>query len=429
MKLMEIYNLLMEITAEQAWEQVYSDETKYPGLTRELFNALNALYPKSDAVFNKAYFSWLWKLHTSGKLKSEDYYKAAEYLALFDRFKKEIDPENRDLGRLNTLPELYDIVEPFVGKKSNRDVEAEIRNEIELVYNANGWRVYIPKTERASCKLGRGTQWCTAATEGDNYFDDYNDEGPLYVMINDTGDKYQLHLQSAQLMDARDSPVDPFVFFDNDYGQYDGGVLYDFFIKRDTEAFTKYLLDTISNESGRVYYSELLYNTLNNATPDTYPNLDDLLSKIRRNSDDESMVELAFDMESDPDYIYDEEVARLFDIEIEPERLDDIIEHLIYIGYKFSDDSGLKYLESYNEFSSLMNSMGYRNWRGMVFNYNGRQLTIDRVDFERLRDGNPNFIHVTLEADRTGNNYVSRNETGYVTLDGLKNMLTVGSLF
>jgi len=65
----------------------------------------------------------------------------------------------------------------------------------------------IPETQEASCELGRGTKWCTAAAK-DNMFDQYSEDGPLYVWRDKNGKKYQFHFETAQFMDSKDVPID-----------------------------------------------------------------------------------------------------------------------------------------------------------------------------------------------------------------------------
>ena len=81
--------------------------------------------------------------------------------------------------------------------------------------------VYIPKTYEASCKLGRGTNWCTATTSSSSYYDQYSENGNLYVVfVKDgheeaTGDsKYQFHFESGQFMDSADKAIPIFSFLE-----------------------------------------------------------------------------------------------------------------------------------------------------------------------------------------------------------------------
>lgn len=79
------------------------------------------------------------------------------------------------------------------------------------VFEGDTIKIYHPKTEEESCHYGRGTKWCTAAREH-SMFDDYNEKGPLYIVVPrkpvHKGEKYQLHFETAQFMNERDISVD-----------------------------------------------------------------------------------------------------------------------------------------------------------------------------------------------------------------------------
>ena len=84
---------------------------------------------------------------------------------------------------------------------------------VRTVYDGSEGKILVPETEAASCFLGQGTRWCTAARE-DNAFDEHNSDGPLYVLLpagavdpNGRQEKFQLHLPSSQLMDTSDREV------------------------------------------------------------------------------------------------------------------------------------------------------------------------------------------------------------------------------
>jgi hypothetical protein len=85
------------------------------------------------------------------------------------------------------------------------------RGDYEEVYKDSTVRVIQPLNEAASCFWGKGTRWCTAATSGNNYFDTYNRDGPIYILLPTkplhNGEKYQFHFQSMQFMDEKDEPI------------------------------------------------------------------------------------------------------------------------------------------------------------------------------------------------------------------------------
>jgi hypothetical protein len=79
------------------------------------------------------------------------------------------------------------------------------------IYKDRDVTVFHPETKAQACYYGRGTRWCTAATKGENMYDSYNEDGPMYIVIPKktkyVGEKYQLHFASSQFMDEKDDPI------------------------------------------------------------------------------------------------------------------------------------------------------------------------------------------------------------------------------
>ena len=183
----------------------------YPSILRDTFDRIVAADPTSGTGKMGRYGQWLLRLYKGGRLKEEDLYKAKQYLSLFDKFKGRI--ERKDIGQYGSLPALYDAVRPFESghsPSSKSEGERMVKREgAKKVYEDPEWLVVVPLTREAACLYGKGTQWCTAAETSDNYFDDYNDKGPLYININRRdGSKYQIHFETKSFMDARDEKTD-----------------------------------------------------------------------------------------------------------------------------------------------------------------------------------------------------------------------------
>ena len=87
------------------------------------------------------------------------------------------------------------------------DEAAEATTAIRKVYADDKIAILQPNTRAAACELGRGTEWCTAATQSDNAFWQYAPMGPLYVIVTDKHGKYQFHFDSGQFMDVHDVPL------------------------------------------------------------------------------------------------------------------------------------------------------------------------------------------------------------------------------
>lgn len=166
----------------------------------------NSEKPKKIGKYTK----WLFRLYTSNKLKIEDLYKAREYLDYFNRYKQRL--ELKDIGQYSSLQSLYLAIRPFMENSrqptSHKDEIRQIKEGAKKVYEDDKWLIVVPHTEEASCYYGKGTQWCTAANKSYNLFDDYNEEGPLYININKTNNKkYQFHFETESFMDETDTEI------------------------------------------------------------------------------------------------------------------------------------------------------------------------------------------------------------------------------
>ena len=123
----------------------------------------------------------------------------------------------RDINQIKGLSALTDITEKYQEKETQSNSQLADQEEAnfykskqaELIYNDNQVKVIVPKTKEAAIFFGKGTRWCTAA-KNNNYFTQYNRQGPLYiVIIKGTNEKYQFHWESRQFMDSADQSINP----------------------------------------------------------------------------------------------------------------------------------------------------------------------------------------------------------------------------
>jgi hypothetical protein len=178
-----------------------------------------------DPTPNKKYTQWLVRSWVNSGDNGVEYATRLEnlnrnnLLAAYEigKNKNKIELEHRDINKFkswtafeHTILTNYDIRE-FINTEEpkNRGKYSEL--------DFPDVRIVVPKDVAAACYYGRGTRWCTAATEGSNYFDVYNRQGPLYIMLPKTpqypGEKYQIHPDSHQFMNEEDEPVDILEFF------------------------------------------------------------------------------------------------------------------------------------------------------------------------------------------------------------------------
>lgn len=129
--------------------------------------------------------------------------------------RKIIPAEHRDIGRIKSLDQLEDLVDAHRGQQSGKEISKSYAEQMKSPEHATvtehgSFTHIIPHTEEASNFHGRGTKWCTAGDEG-NMFASYNSQGPLHVLVPKepkySGEKYQYHYSSDQLMNEKDRPV------------------------------------------------------------------------------------------------------------------------------------------------------------------------------------------------------------------------------
>jgi len=163
-----------------------------------------------DPTKNKQYVEWVCRQWINGQFRLEDGPRVLEILTKFIESKNRV--QSKDIGRYDFRTLRDEIRQLYSGVQSDADVNNvagayPIIPNTEVLYNGPLGQLSIPKTEKASCELGKNTEWCTAWKK-DNRFGDYNNEGPLYVWIDKNGEKYQFHFgKHLQAMDKNDDPI------------------------------------------------------------------------------------------------------------------------------------------------------------------------------------------------------------------------------
>ena len=161
-----------------------------------------------DPTTNKQYMVWLANQYIANKFRLEDQPRIIDALTNFESIKSRL-PE-KDIGKYD-LHSLEDTIDRALGselgsKEALSSGTFPVVPDSEILYNGPLGQLSIPKTKKASCELGTGTKWCTAA-KSDNLFTHYDRQGPLYIWRDKDGSKYQFHFPSTQFMDSRDRRI------------------------------------------------------------------------------------------------------------------------------------------------------------------------------------------------------------------------------
>lgn len=166
---------------------------------------------------------WMWIMNTyikGGIKRFEDLYKVTEPLMIFMKFRKQIGIT--DINRIKSYDELRKVTEPYKDQetasqqKKGANEKFYSEKQATLLLDNDKWRVVIPHTKEASCHFGQNTEWCTAARESSNYFDDYNKTGDLYIILKkgvSEQARWQFHWEEMQFMDENDHEINLYEFF------------------------------------------------------------------------------------------------------------------------------------------------------------------------------------------------------------------------
>ena len=202
----QAYTLLLEaLTKNEVWEKYYKN------IDKNIFDAIVKADPTSKGDHAGKFVKWIVELFKNGKWKPGDTNETKTTLERFSKFNQRIPQDMRDINKYKSVGELYDVVNEYCSDKSREETQRDIKREgAEKVYEDADWTVIMPKTKEAAILYGKGTEWCTAAERSGNFFDHYNSQGPLYIIIpkHDTKHKFQFHFETDSFMDETDSPID-----------------------------------------------------------------------------------------------------------------------------------------------------------------------------------------------------------------------------
>lgn len=208
------------ITAKNSGERLLKKYTQEVGVQvvdpadqEEVLDNLLAKFEAVDPTKNKQYVQWLIKVYLGNpNLKVDTLLTptTGEHLSKYFTLtqKKQIPAPNNNIVNIKTLDDLATIV----GTQEIKQRPEKDKGESIEYYSDKDVRVVIPKDQAAACYYGKGTApWCTAKTKGDNSFDQYNKQGPLYIIMPKNpsypGEKYQLHFQSREYKNENNADV------------------------------------------------------------------------------------------------------------------------------------------------------------------------------------------------------------------------------
>jgi len=168
------------------WESV--DQELFDKHKNEIVEKLIAQFEDFDPTANKQYMPYLlnWYVN-SGEIGSyafpnlEDARSTLkESLIMYYKLRERIPERYRDIGQYSSASDFMNGVQALQSQYGKK--EKLPTGEYKKIYESEFGTAYWPLDQEAACYLGQGTQWCTAATYSDNYFDQYNEVGGLIII-------------------------------------------------------------------------------------------------------------------------------------------------------------------------------------------------------------------------------------------------------
>jgi len=155
-------------------------------------------YDQSTAIYDVFYQIIPWFHNNINKITSDDIWNTeTKYRArhgVFDNINNLAD-NPKDINQYTNpafLEELMDVVD---NRKTKSEIEKELKNQSEKLYEDDDVLVVKPNTYAASCYYGANTKWCTTTKDSSHYFRQYLEKGSLYYFLNKkTGLKLALHI-------------------------------------------------------------------------------------------------------------------------------------------------------------------------------------------------------------------------------------------
>lgn len=215
--LSESIEILMENRIEFIKNKYKGTDTSFDvtGQHKEVNDVVDHFAQHADPHPKKIYTDWIMGQHKKQNVRQEDAPAIHDALTSFDKNKGAL--EKKDINQYKSFADLKSVL-PNEKEDAPTDlaftkkVDEHVKNgEARVVHRSSDLTVVQPTTTKASCDLGKGTDWCTAAYDHEdsrNMFKHYHEKGPLYIIKDHKNDEiYQGHFESGQFMDKRDVPV------------------------------------------------------------------------------------------------------------------------------------------------------------------------------------------------------------------------------
>ena len=164
-------------TVEQAWKE--GTQKLQTEIVSDIIKIIESFDPTQNKQYTLQLVKWFIKGRNFPKIEDGES-TLRQSLYDFQKMKARIPQAYRDIGIYSDPKNFVDNVQTLKEKYGKE--EGMPKGQSEIIYDKDGVTARWAMDEEAACYLGQGTQWCTASTQSNNYFDSYNARGGLVVV-------------------------------------------------------------------------------------------------------------------------------------------------------------------------------------------------------------------------------------------------------
>lgn len=212
MKILNILDLLCESKVNfilkryfTKLQRAYADDKLFDveQIDQEDISALLDLFT-SHIDPSEKYLEWIVKQYCAQMFRLEDLYQMREDIADFEKNKNKM--EFKDINRYNLRTLREEIIKFDVSGNAGDFGEAIQKalqsKDIKLIEKGSAFTIYHTLTKEGNILLGKGgghkfNRWCTARTDDQNRFEQYNRDSNIYVAIFEDGKRFQFDINRS----------------------------------------------------------------------------------------------------------------------------------------------------------------------------------------------------------------------------------------
>ena len=117
----------------------------------------------------------------------EAFHKAKQRISQINKQRKKDgkDPYPNDLNQFRSIDGLEDFLDMLglSGSEKKKQEKEEALGGASILQDDEDFFIIRPETKEASCFFGKKTKWCISATQSQNYYDSYTNQGKAFYFI------------------------------------------------------------------------------------------------------------------------------------------------------------------------------------------------------------------------------------------------------